>query len=918
MEQSTGLPASTIANLLKQEVKPVFLLGAGASVRSGIPLSDRLVELIARWGYCKTHDREFEDPTLMRTDWWPWSQQQGWFQHNISLSDNYPRAVESILKPQANRRAFFQHILRPGVPPSPAYSALARLLARKVIRTVLTTNFDQLLVTAARSVPEVHAIEEIRTRDDYQLFSTNPTYPQIVYVHGSVDHYTDQNIETETNELNASLVELLRPLLRDHPLVVVGYRGAEPSVMRHLLINQRDACQGYRHGIYWCHQQSRQPDEPPQLLRDLAGVLGGNLQFVEIDGFDELMDLLDRALPELLQSAQGSADEKPHARPAVHDLALGAASFSDLNETLLRSKLIAYSEAVRLPRPDLSSAAGLARASMDRSLAALEENTCRPTNGGILLFARKPDIQLQQARIEVQLRGPESWVAEILERPADPSTDGTDTKDQTVLVGDLWNQLERAADLLARVNKPFRLKGPISQDAFQYPPLALKELLTNLLAHRDYSCQEASVITIAPNEIRFENPGGLIEHVRKQLDNEAIQNAVSVDGRGIKGYRNPVIADFFFSAGAMDKEGSGLPDVITEAANNLNEVQFGPTEDNGSFVAVIGCRPEALTLDARNARPSTGELRYSPNLLNITRWPESVWKLGTITEPKEFGAAETVGAPPFAVHKNWIWTFANPDSEGAIALKTYLLPEEVHQTSVSEMLGPAGAGPAFPRLLNMALSRYLVGLGLRPKHEAGRIRAYFPSSNGDAREVTYRGLFKQATRTVTKPIVSRSSGRTIYWEHKAVALRFERFGSVWCIALVPCYAFTADGDMAPIASERIGSLSTRRAARDYNQAVLHDMVFWARILANGMEGSFEIPVGPAATTPDGQSAVPTVEVTAMLPTAVFQEPVDANMATTIEAEMPEEEQIELQEAIEKIIEESSEMENNNDDRSSDH
>ena len=37
--------------LLTQRADPIFLLGAGASVKSGIPLSHEIVEKIVKWGY---------------------------------------------------------------------------------------------------------------------------------------------------------------------------------------------------------------------------------------------------------------------------------------------------------------------------------------------------------------------------------------------------------------------------------------------------------------------------------------------------------------------------------------------------------------------------------------------------------------------------------------------------------------------------------------------------------------------------------------------------------------------------------------------------------------------------------------------------------------------------------------------------
>jgi len=52
--------------------EPVLLLGAGASQKSGVPLSRSLVERAAKWAYCRAHQRAPDDPTVRRSDWQPW------------------------------------------------------------------------------------------------------------------------------------------------------------------------------------------------------------------------------------------------------------------------------------------------------------------------------------------------------------------------------------------------------------------------------------------------------------------------------------------------------------------------------------------------------------------------------------------------------------------------------------------------------------------------------------------------------------------------------------------------------------------------------------------------------------------------------------------------------------------------------
>lgn len=75
----TPLSQEFIAGLLNDGQKPIFLLGAGASVSSGVPLAGQLVESIAKFAYCKTTARVFDDPTLMRSDWYGWLEQRPWF-----------------------------------------------------------------------------------------------------------------------------------------------------------------------------------------------------------------------------------------------------------------------------------------------------------------------------------------------------------------------------------------------------------------------------------------------------------------------------------------------------------------------------------------------------------------------------------------------------------------------------------------------------------------------------------------------------------------------------------------------------------------------------------------------------------------------------------------------------------------------
>lgn len=904
-DQSLQLGSGAIAALLRREAKPVFLLGAGASLKSGIPLAGTLVDAMARFSYCKAHNRDPDDPTLVPSDWIRWLERQSWYQAGHTKASMYPLAVEHLLQPQSNRREFFGRILKPDLPPSEGYKRLAAMLSRRAIKTVLTTNFDDLIARTARATSAVPLIQEFVPEGNLNGFSTNPPYPQIVYLHGSVVQYTDKNSLSQIETLDPAFPDLLSPLLRDHALVVVGYRGMEPSIMRHLLIGQAQRCGNYKEGIYWCHLPGAHPLQESPMLGELSSRIATNLQFVQIEGFDDLMRVLDKSSqPDAKELWQAHSDSSGGGDSVVHDLRTSELELDDLSETLLRAKLVEYASGMRLAPPEFDTREQLTDVLVARNLARKLQGGTRPTCGGQLLFARSQDVQLDQARVVVRIAGAASWVATVLDQPSS-GLSGT-SEEVLEIRGDLWSQYDTASALLARANRPFRMKGTVSQSTYPYPPLAIKELLTNLLAHRDYAVKKPACVTIQQDQIHFCNPGGLVDTVQRQLEDESMQEVLGAATQPVKGYRNPVISDFFFFAGAMDKEGSGLPDVLREAANNLNAVEFGPNAENSDFKAAIHCRPEALEVDEKTqtAKAQQAELRYSPNLLKVVAWPERIAKYGTICTYKELAEVQRSDAPPFGASGEWVWTFNGLGGALHPALESACLQEESHFVEVGEFLNHPEARSTVPRLLNAALVKHLTSLGMVLRTEGAKIRAYYPSNDGQPREISYKSAFKQAKRTVTKPIVSRSSGQIIYWEHKAVSLRFEQFGDVWALSLLPGYIFTTDGEAKSIASERIGPLTTRRAARDYNPTVMHDLVFWARMIANGAETEFEIPL-------DQQSGSKLL-MAAMVPTFVFQEVLDAAISEGDESPISAIEELDaLQEEIEQAIAEGEEHEASN-------
>ena len=158
----------------------------------------------------------------------------------------------------------------------------------------------------------------------------------------------------------------------------------------------------------------------------------------------------------------------------------------------------------------------------------------------------------------------------------------------------------------------------------------------------------------------------------------------------------------------------------------------------------------------------------------------------------------------------------------------------------------------FVWMLNEHLYRHLKSRGLAIDKK--RKRAYFPRTEAGERPIEYQARLRRATRVVTKPVVSPTTQKIRYWEHKAFYFSFECLADTWVLQILPTYVFTKDGKYDLLQSDRVTALSTRRASRDYNGHVHNDLVFWTWVISGGEAGTFALDVitdGRAYSTQTG-------------------------------------------------------------------
>ena len=233
-----------------------------------------------------------------------------------------------------------------------------------------------------------------------------------------------------------------------------------------------------------------------------------------------------------------------------------------------------------------------------RGCLAPEEGELRPTYAGLLLFGKHPQQWLPSATI-LAARFP-----------------GTAFSDEFVkqeIRGTLPEQL-RQAETFVRDNlrSVARLVGLRREETPEYPLEAVRELLVNAIAHRDYNQQGDTIhLHIFADRLEVHSPGGLPGPVN-------IQNLLEA-----RFSRNAVIAQVLSDLGFVERLGYGLNRVVTVMKqNNLPQPQF--EEVGGAFRVALFASDSGI--QERAALPDLS--KYAAHDLN----PRQERAVGYLTE----------------------------------------------------------------------------------------------------------------------------------------------------------------------------------------------------------------------------------------------------------------------------------------------
>jgi ATP-dependent DNA helicase RecG len=206
------------------------------------------------------------------------------------------------------------------------------------------------------------------------------------------------------------------------------------------------------------------------------------------------------------------------------------ANFDDLDPVQVE----AYLEALHLPGNEPPKARDIL---LQRGCLKLVDNGLYPTYAGLLVFGRHPQQWLPNATL---------LAARF------PSVAYMDHYIKQDIRGTLPEQLRQAeAFLRDNLRSMVRLVGLAHLESLEYPFEAVRELLVNAVAHRDYNIQGDNIhLHIFSDRLEVHSPGGLPGPVT--LDN-LLEARFS---------RNPVIVQVLSDMGFIERLGYGLDRVV--------------------------------------------------------------------------------------------------------------------------------------------------------------------------------------------------------------------------------------------------------------------------------------------------------------------------------------------------------------------
>lgn len=280
-----------------------WLLGAGASATAGIPTGYQMIQefrakLFAQRSGVSQREIDIADPI--------WQQRVD--AYLIAHTDlpppgdpiEYAHAFETLYPSPDDRRLYIANQVGKGTP-SIGHRALGAFLSARRTPCVFTTNFDQLVETAATVAAQLLPAGErgyvvasaIDNAERAERCLREHDWPLVAKLHGDYQSVSLKNTGSELKSQDERLRSVLTQVCQRFGLIVTGYSGRDESVMAaltHVLRGENP----FPGGIYWVCQDPKWLLPAVQEFLDNAELAGVSVAIIRGCTFDELAsDLAD-------------------------------------------------------------------------------------------------------------------------------------------------------------------------------------------------------------------------------------------------------------------------------------------------------------------------------------------------------------------------------------------------------------------------------------------------------------------------------------------------------------------------------------------------------------------------------------------------------------------------------------------------
>lgn len=263
-----------------------FLLGAGASITSGIPSANDCIWDWKKQIFCSSQKSvpTFIDPKsdTCKNIIQKWLDSQGKFPP-LGDSNEYSFYAEKALQIEDDRVKYFEHLAQ-GKQPYIGYKFLCLLNKYGIVKSIWTTNFDGLVERAAHNAFITPICINLDCADRiYRTESSNELL--CISLHGDYKYSSLKKTSKELDSQHPTFVAALKRYFNDKNLIVIGYSGRDKSLMSALTEAFSEKGSGR---IYWCGYGNEISSDVSTLLKTARNA-NREAFYIDTDGFDKTM-----------------------------------------------------------------------------------------------------------------------------------------------------------------------------------------------------------------------------------------------------------------------------------------------------------------------------------------------------------------------------------------------------------------------------------------------------------------------------------------------------------------------------------------------------------------------------------------------------------------------------------------------------